>query len=102
VRDIYGVDVSPALVSKITDKIMPEIREWQVRPLDDIYPVMFFDGVWFKGRVDGKVAKKCVYSVLGVTVEGHKEILGINQSEGLRLKSKAAHGGHTRNTPTGV
>ena len=81
VRDIYGVEVSPSLVSKITDKIMPEIREWQVRPLDDIYPVMFFDGVWFKGRVDGKVAKKCVYSVLGVTVEGRKEILGIWVSE---------------------
>ena len=81
VRDIYGVDVSPSLVSKITDRIMPEVREWQSRPLDDIYPVMFFDGVWFKGRTDGKVAKKCVYSVLGVTVEGKKEILGIWVSE---------------------
>ena len=81
VRDIYGVDVSPSLVSKITDRIMPEVREWQGRPLDDIYPVMFFDGVWFKGRSDGKVAKKCVYSVLGVTVEGKKEILGIWISE---------------------
>ena len=81
VRDIYGVEVSPSLVSKITDRIMPEVREWQGRPLDDIYPVMFFDGVWFKGRSDGKVAKKCVYSVLGVTVEGKKEILGIWISE---------------------
>ena len=77
VRDIYGVDVSPGLVSKITDRIMPEVREWQARPLDDVYPVVFFDGVWFKGRSDGKVVKKCVYSVLGVTVEGKKEILGI-------------------------
>jgi putative transposase len=81
VRDIYGVEVSPSLVSKITDRIMPEVREWQARPLDDIYPVVFFDGVWFKGRADGKVAKKCVYSVLGVTVEGKKEILGIWISE---------------------
>ena len=47
----------------------------------DIYPVAFFDGVWFKGRSDGKVVKKCVYSVLGVTVEGKKEILGIWISE---------------------
>jgi len=77
VRDIYGVDVSPGLVSKITDRIMPEVREWQARPLDDVYPAVFFDGVWFKGRSDGKVVKKCVYSVLGVTVEGKKEILGI-------------------------
>jgi len=81
VRDIYGVDASPALVSKITDKIIPEVREWQARPLDDIYTVVFFDGVWFKGRSDGKVVKKCVYSVLGVTVEGKKDILGIWISE---------------------
>ena len=74
VRDIYGVDVSPGLVSKITDRIMPEVREWQARPLDDVYPVVFFDGVWFKGRSDGKVVKKCVYSVLGVTVEGKKHL----------------------------
>ena len=77
IRDIYGVDVSPGLVSKITDRIMPEVREWQNRPLDDVYPVVFFDGVWFKGRSDGKVVKKCVYSVLGVTIEGKKDILGI-------------------------
>jgi putative transposase len=77
IRDIYGTDISPGLVSKITDKIMPEVREWQNRPLDDIYPVVFFDGVFFKGRSDGKITKKCVYSVLGVTVEGRKEILGI-------------------------
>ena len=74
---IYGVDVSPSLVSKITDRIMPEAREWQSRPLDDIYPVVFFDGVFFKARADGKVSKKCVYSVLGITVDGRKEILGI-------------------------
>jgi len=77
IKDIYGADVSPGLVSKITDKIMPEVREWQSRPLDDVYPVVFFDGVWFKGRADGKVTKKCVYSVLGITVEGKKDILGI-------------------------
>ena len=77
IRDIYGAEVSASLVSKITDKIMPEAREWQSRPLDDVYPVVFFDGVWFKGRVDGKVVKRCVYSVLGITVSGKKDILGI-------------------------
>jgi putative transposase len=77
VRDIYGASISPSLVSRITDRIMPEVREWQARPLDDIYPVIFFDGVWFKGRCDGKVAKKCVYSVLGITVDGRKDILGL-------------------------
>jgi putative transposase len=77
IRDIYGAEVSPGLVSKITDKIMPKVREWQSRPLDDVYPVVFFDGVWFKGRTEGKITKKCVYSVLGITVEGRKDILGI-------------------------
>ncbi|MDR1705992.1 MAG: IS256 family transposase, partial [Clostridiales bacterium] len=69
--------VSPALVSKITDRIMPEVREWQSRALDDVYTVVFFDGVWFKGRSEGKIVKKCAYSVLGVTTEGKKDILGI-------------------------
>ncbi len=77
IRDIYGAEVSPSLVSKITDRIMPEVREWQGRALDDVYPVVFFDGVWFKGRTEGKIVKKCVYSVLGVTVEGKKDILGV-------------------------
>lgn len=51
--------------------------DWQSRPLDDIYTVVFFDGVWFKGRSDGKIVKKCAYSVLGVTTDGKKDILGI-------------------------
>lgn len=80
-RDIYGVDASPALISSITDKIMPQVTEWQSRPLDELYPVVFFDGVWFKVRKDAKVIKKCAYSVLGVTMDGKKEILGIWLSE---------------------
>lgn len=76
-RDIYGAQVSPALISNITDKIMPQVTEWQNRPLDELYPVVFFDGVWFKMRKDSKVIKTCIYSVLGVNMEGKKEILGI-------------------------
>lgn len=76
-RDIYGAEVSPALISNITDKILPQVTEWQNRPLDELYPVVFFDGVWFKMRKDSKVIKTCVYSVLGITIEGKKEILGI-------------------------
>ncbi len=76
-RDIYGAEISPALISNITDKILPQVAEWQGRPLDEIYPVVFFDGVWFKLRKDSKVIKTCVYSVLGVNMEGKKEILGI-------------------------
>jgi len=76
-RDIYGAEVSPALISNITDKILPQVTEWQNRPLDDLYPVVFFDGVWFKMRKDSMVIKVCVYSVLGITMDGKKEILGI-------------------------
>ena len=80
-RDIYGVDASASLISRITDKIMPEVAEWQSRPLCEIYPVVFFDGIIFKVKKDGKVINKCVYSVLGVDNDGKKDILGIWISE---------------------
>jgi putative transposase len=80
-RDIYGVDASPALISSITDKILPQASEFQSRPLEELYPVVFFDGIWFKVRKDAKVIKKCVYTVLGVNMDGKKEILGIWMSE---------------------
>lgn len=80
-RDIYGVDASPALISKITDKILPSISEWQARPLDAVYPVVFFDGIMFKVRKDARVINKCVYSVLGIGLDGRKDILGVWISE---------------------
>ena len=80
-KDIYGVDVSAGLISRITDKIMPELTEWQSRPLAEIYPVVFFDGIVFKVKKDGKVVNKCVYSVLGIDTDGRKDILGIWISE---------------------
>jgi putative transposase len=80
-KDIYGVTASAGLISKITDKIMPEVSEWQNRPLDSVYAVIFLDGVMFKVRRDSKVINKCVYSFLGITMEGKKEILGFRISE---------------------
>jgi transposase-like protein len=80
-RDIYGVDASPALISRITDKIMPQLMEWQSRPLENIYPVVFFDGIVFKVRKDSKIINKCAYTVLGINMDGKKEILGIWISE---------------------
>lgn len=76
-RDIYGIDVSPGLVSKITDKILPQIAEWQSWPLDRIYPIVFLDAIHFKARKENHIVNKAVYSVLGVNMEGKKEILGI-------------------------
>lgn len=80
-REIYGADISQGLISRITDKILPEVNEWQNRPLDRIYPVVFFDGIVFNSRKDNKIINKCVYSVLGINMEGQKEILGTWISE---------------------
>ena len=80
-KEIYGAEISQGLVSRITDKILPEVNEWQNRPLDSIYPVVFFDGIVFNSRKDNKIINKCVYSVLGINMEGQKEILGTWISE---------------------
>lgn len=80
-RDIYGVETSASLISRITDKILPAVLEWQSHPLDAIYPVVFLDGIVFKVRKDSRIINKCVYSVLGINMEGKKEILGIWISE---------------------
>ncbi len=80
-REIYGAEISQGLISKITDKILPEVNEWQNRPLESIYPIIYFDGIVFKSRKDNQIINKCIYSVLGVDMEGHKEILGIWISE---------------------
>jgi len=80
-REIYGSEISQGMISKITDKILPEVNEWQNRPLERVYPVIFFDGIVFNSRKDNKIIDKCVYSVLGINMDGKKEILGIWISE---------------------
>lgn len=76
-RDIYGVDASPGLISRITDKVLPDLMEWQSRPLDAVYPIVFLDGIIFKVKKDSKIINKCFHTVLGINVEGRKEILGM-------------------------
>ncbi len=80
-RDIYGIEASSSLISRITDKVMPLVTDWQNRPLDAVYPIVFLDGIVFKVRRDAKVVNKCLYTVLGITMEGRKEILGMWISE---------------------
>lgn len=80
-REIYGAEISQTLISKITDKILPEVNEWQNRPLESIYPIIYFDGIVFKSRKDNQIINKCVYSVLGIDMDGQKDILGIWISE---------------------
>jgi putative transposase len=69
------------LIHRITDKILPEVNEWQNRPLESIYPVIYFDGIVFKSRKDNQIINKCVYTVLGIDMEGRKDILGTWISE---------------------
>lgn len=74
---IYGIDASPTLISKITDKILPLAQEWQNRPLEPIYPIIFMDAIHYKVRQDGKVICKAAYAVIGVNIEGKKDVLGL-------------------------
>lgn len=77
IKDIYGIDVSAAMISSITDKIIPKALEWQNRPLNTVYPIVFIDCVHFNVKSDNLVIKKAAYVVLGITEEGYKEVLGI-------------------------
>ena len=65
------------MVSKITDKILPEIKEWQSRPLDPIYPFVFMDCIHYKVREDGRILSRAAYVIMGVTVDGYKDILSV-------------------------
>jgi putative transposase len=75
-EEIYGVDVSHEMISNITDSILDEITQWQNRPLDTVYPIVFLDAIVVKSRDNGRVVNKSVYLALGVNMNGHKEILG--------------------------
>jgi putative transposase len=77
IQDLYGIDVSATMISNITDQIIPEIKEWQERPLDDVYPIVFIDAVHFSVRDENRVVKKAAYVVLGITKDGYKEIVGV-------------------------
>lgn len=86
-EELYGVEVSPDLISRVTDAVMEEVRDWQSRPLDEVYPIVIFDALRVKIRDEGAVRSKAVYLALGFTMEGRKEVLGlwIEQTEGARF-----------------
>jgi len=77
IEDIYGIEMSHTMVSNITDTIMPKIKEWQYRPLQSVYPIIFIDAVHFNVKEDNRIIKKAAYIILGVTCDGFKEVLGI-------------------------
>ena len=77
VKELYGVEISPELVTKISEKIMPEVTAWQNRPLEPLYPFVFMDAIHYKVREDRRYVTKAAYVVLGVTMDGRKDILGV-------------------------
>jgi len=87
VLEIYGADISPTMISHITEKVLSIANEWQSRPLESLYLAAFFDAIHYKVREDGKVVTKAAYTCLGITNEGKKEVLGvwIGESEGAKF-----------------
>jgi len=85
--EIYGVKVGRDLISRVTDAVMEDVREWQQRPLDDVYPVIFLDALVLKVREGGTVQRKACYLALGVTVEGERDVLGMwfQETEGAKF-----------------
>jgi putative transposase len=86
-EELYGVEVSPTLISNVTDAVLDEVRPWQARPLASVYPILYFDALFVKSRQEGPVQTKAVYVALGVTLEGEKELLGLwlSESEGAKF-----------------
>jgi putative transposase len=86
-QELYGAEVSAELISTVTDAVMAEVAEWQSRPLEALYPVMFFDAIRVKVRDQGSVANKAVYLALGITPDGRKHVLGlwIDPNEGAKF-----------------
>ena len=77
IRDIYGIEVSESTVSRITDKVLPEAKEWQQRPLERAYAVMFMDAIHYHVRSEGQIVKKAVYIAIGIDLDGRKDVLGM-------------------------
>ena len=76
-QQMYGVDISPATISRVTDKVLLVMQEWRTRPLESVYPFVFLDAIHYKVREEGRVVKKAVYSIIGITQEGYNEVLGL-------------------------
>jgi putative transposase len=86
-EEIYGVEVTAGLISSVTDEVIDEVKTWQNRQLDAVYPIMYLDAIQFKVRDNGHVKNKAIYLAIGVTIEGYKEVLGlwIAQTEGAKF-----------------
>ena len=94
IRDIYGIEVSDTTVSRITDKILPVAKEWQQRPLEAIYAVVFMDAIHYHVRSEGRIIKKAVYIAIGIDLDGHKDVLGmwIGENESAKFWATVLNG----------
>ncbi len=81
IQDLYGIEVSTGALTAITDQLLPELKEWQERPLESVYPIIWMDAVHYKIKEDGRYIGKAIYTLLGLTMEGKKELLGLYLSE---------------------
>lgn len=86
-KELYDADVSAGLISKVTNAVMEQVVEWQARPLDQVYPIVYLDCIVVKVRQDKQVINKAIYLALGVNAEGHKELLGmwLSENEGAKF-----------------
>lgn len=81
--DMYGLEASPATISRVTDKILPLIQDWRNRPLEAVYPFVWLDAIHYKVRHEGRVVSRAVYCIIGVNQEGFKELLGMYIGESV-------------------
>ena len=86
-RELYNIEISDSTISRITDKILPIVKEWQERPLEEIYAVVFMDAIHYHVRNEGRIVKRAVYVAIGIDMEGHKDVLGmyVGQNESAKF-----------------
>ena len=94
IEDIYGIDVSDTTISRITDKVLPVAKEWQQRPLEAVYAVVFLDAIHYHVRSEGQIVKKAVYIAIGVDLSGRKDVLGmwVGENESAKLWATVLNG----------
>ncbi|WP_196602515.1 IS256 family transposase, partial [Pectinatus frisingensis] len=85
-QDLYGLEISDSTISRITDKILPLVKQWQERPLAEVYAVVFMDAIHYHVRCDGHIVKRAVYIALGIDMDGHKDVLGMYVGENESAK----------------
>lgn len=98
IREIYGIDVSDSTISRVTDKILPVVRDWQSRPLESVYAVVFMDAIHFHVRSEGQIVKKAVYIAIGINMDGIKDVLGmwIGENESAKFWLSVMNGMRNR------